>query len=1089
MHIQEIFLENFGASHRVSIPSLGPGLTVIIGSNEAGKSTLLEFVRSVFFGFRKKSARLNTYETVDGVPRRGWVSLVTEESGRIHLCRKEQIGAKGGVLSITDAQGRALDGTSVPLFDAALSRSGYESLFAFDLDQMRRLDQDVLRTRVMAAALGSVRVNPVEMRKELEDRLKKLTRRSARDPESLWALQAHIKEVDGKLRALSQKPEHYSRLRDELADLEVNRAVLAEHITEKDRQHRHLVDIMRVEQEWHKLIALDRELTHLEAAKKFPVNGVLRLEQCVERRMEAAREVRELEESLANVRNNLANLNPPREILEHAAEIHAVARQARLLAARPKQLEKLRFSVERRGERLREEISSLVGTWTLEQVSEFDSSLVLEQEIRRFMDLLRTAAENVRLLQPRVLESSERCARVQERIGKNRDELQRVLPLCKTYLSPDRRQQLHRWKELKNKIAELSHFLEDKTRSLQVRAAERLAVSAGIRSLQGEPRHSMPPLLFWTIITVLSAMMAGLLVLASRSSGAMFSFSAGLAGLGVPGLLMMIMGKIAAEKRHRNRIRKEVESREEKLEAIHRDLVIIEKERRGMQQRIQELSAAVREIAGEVLANRDASWKDVMQAEKESAAAEEPWRVRQVLEQRIKFDASDLQVEQNRKSEICWLVAAGEQELARAADAWASFLAEKGLAERLDPETALELVARLRDLKKRLPRIFEEENSLREMQREWATFVENVRDLDAILARPGPEEFSPLDRVDEWIRTEQEAVRIVAESELLRERSKEHEVRLNSGKKKIEDCDDQILALMEAAGSRNEEAFREMGALHQRYETAMRDRSAVVDSLVAGLGMSDEHVMRTYLAEQRWQEIRDTEAAAQSALKRLRQETEELARRGGMLTREIQSLEGEEETERLLQEREQYIAGLKKSAEEFVLVEVAAALLDKTLEMYELEKQPGILERSSRIFREITGGKYTRVLYRLDGHCIKAERKDGTRIDEDLLSRGTLEQLYLALRLAHLDSYHRENGSIPLLMDDVLVNFDFERAVRTARMLAEFSEDTNIQILFFTCHAHIADLFPDSVARILMEPANSVVRHVREHATGHVWTT
>ncbi len=56
-------------------------------------------------------------------------------------------------------------------------------------------------------------------------------------------------------------------------------------------------------------------------------------------------------------------------------------------------------------------------------------------------------------------------------------------------------------------------------------------------------------------------------------------------------------------------------------------------------------------------------------------------------------------------------------------------------------------------------------------------------------------------------------------------------------------------------------------------------------------------------------------------------------------------------------------------------------------------------------------------------------------------------------------------------MDDVLVNFDPARAERTAAMLTDFSEEAGIQMLFFTCHPHTADLFPQRVARVHLEAA------------------
>jgi uncharacterized protein YhaN len=51
MFIERIEVERFGALDRTSIDRLGPGVQVLYGTNETGKTTLLEFVRAVFFGF------------------------------------------------------------------------------------------------------------------------------------------------------------------------------------------------------------------------------------------------------------------------------------------------------------------------------------------------------------------------------------------------------------------------------------------------------------------------------------------------------------------------------------------------------------------------------------------------------------------------------------------------------------------------------------------------------------------------------------------------------------------------------------------------------------------------------------------------------------------------------------------------------------------------------------------------------------------------------------------------------------------------------------------------------------------------------
>ncbi len=87
-----------------------------------------------------------------------------------------------------------------------MDRGVYESLFAFDLDQMRHLDHENLRRKILAATVGSFDVSPLDVKSKLGDRLKTLGKKSQRDSEALWAMQAQIKDVDQKLSALAEEP-------------------------------------------------------------------------------------------------------------------------------------------------------------------------------------------------------------------------------------------------------------------------------------------------------------------------------------------------------------------------------------------------------------------------------------------------------------------------------------------------------------------------------------------------------------------------------------------------------------------------------------------------------------------------------------------------------------------------------------------------------------------------------------------------------------------------------------------------------------------------------------------------------------------
>jgi outer membrane biosynthesis protein TonB len=75
-----------------------------------------------------------------------------------------------------------------------------------------------------------------------------------------------------------------------------------------------------------------------------------------------------------------------------------------------------------------------------------------------------------------------------------------------------------------------------------------------------------------------------------------------------------------------------------------------------------------------------------------------------------------------------------------------------------------------------------------------------------------------------------------------------------------------------------------------------------------------------------------------------------------------------------------------------------------------------------------------------------------------VLSRGTREAVFIALRLSLAAAYARRGVMLPLILDDVLVNFDGDRALHAADTLRTFAE-LGHQVMMFTCHEHIADIF------------------------------
>ena len=76
------------------------------------------------------------------------------------------------------------------------------------------------------------------------------------------------------------------------------------------------------------------------------------------------------------------------------------------------------------------------------------------------------------------------------------------------------------------------------------------------------------------------------------------------------------------------------------------------------------------------------------------------------------------------------------------------------------------------------------------------------------------------------------------------------------------------------------------------------------------------------------------------------------------------------------------------------------------------------------------------------------------------LSRGTREQLYLALRFGLIREFGEHVESLPVIVDEILVNFDPDRTRRAAAAFSDISR-TN-QVLVFTCHPTMVEAFQDA---------------------------
>ena len=212
----------------------------------------------------------------------------------------------------------------------------------------------------------------------------------------------------------------------------------------------------------------------------------------------------------------------------------------------------------------------------------------------------------------------------------------------------------------------------------------------------------------------------------------------------------------------------------------------------------------------------------------------------------------------------------------------------------------------------------------------------------------------------------------------------------------------------------------------------------------------------------------------ETGLRALRADHTQMAEELGRVKADLAHLQTGSLAADAAQEAENALACVGRAAEEFVTFRLAAALLNRAVSRFQERNQDPALDRAGVLFAALTLGAYTGLETEYDDKdrtFLLAVRAGGARVRVEALSDGTRDQLFLAIRLALVEMHLRHNEPMPLVVDDILVHFDNQRAGAALKVLAALSQKT--QVLFFTHHAHLLEVarreVGDGVAVVRLE--------------------
>jgi uncharacterized protein YhaN len=404
------------------------------------------------------------------------------------------------------------------------------------------------------------------------------------------------------------------------------------------------------------------------------------------------------------------------------------------------------------------------------------------------------------------------------------------------------------------------------------------------------------------------------------------------------------------------------------------------------------------------------------------------------------------------------VLSAAKDEYQRVCSKWQDWLQNSGFSTELDRNGIFALIESIRRIKELIRKKEDAEKILLHVNERARTYLDRVNNVLTLCNL----QTTSLDNISQSTHLLDDSLkkqkRFKEKKEQLEEKTRELETREKTIQDIIACIENDIHNLIVEGGAENAEEFRKHSKTVQKRES-LQDRKNTLEIQLArliGCAPEIEKFMKEVIAESDPVTTDHSIEEFENEITLQERKRSEIMQDLGAKTNQISELEKNERLGELRLEEENLKARLREALSEWSVNALCYTLLNKAMTIYERERQPFVLTHAGRYLDKITRNRYVRVIKKADGNRLVVETPEGLQKSVSALSRGTAEQLYLSMRLAFIKEYANRVGTLPLIVDDILVNFDPQRAKTTIRLLNEVSKEN--QIIMFTCHPNTVEL-------------------------------
>lgn len=1104
MRIDRIDVQGFGSLSDQQYDLKRP-ITLFYGPNEAGKSTLLAFIRSVLFGIPNRSNMKERYEPLKSSLHGGMLVLCDEEGDKLTVKRigRNLEGSKRE--STPDVYWE--DGTPAPSSElrrwmGGVSAEVFKHIFAFGLDELqdlRTLQSDEVNSYIYSAGMGMHGNSVMQAEKSMTLEMDKLFKPRGRNQDVYTSLQK-LHKLEQELRQSKHQVGEYNQLSRELEQLEQGLRENQQQLAEIRRDKELAAKGIELWDAWFRREFLLLELQDIPKRVHFPEQSLTRYEKMKDDLHRITDEYELKQKKLGELTHHHAKTAEQLDfdLVDKQQLISDLYEQLPEVQKKKQMINELRQETSHDGAQLQQLLRQVSESWDEEQLERFPVTYQMKDQLRSYRDELSELKSRQAQLEQAYAQATSQITEKTSDLNllqNERDALQPVglseqlgLPEGSIALTLEAIEQVVDSKEKRIYNERELQASRERLEALQyqLHREERLVekhkrLQEQLQSLKMEEKSKLQSRdrrfkIGLALGTMLSFLISAYLWMQGEVIGAVSVFTFMIGASGIAGWFLSRKRRVD----NKNDGSKfavgtldqiENESVNDALSVITELNDRIEKEQQKYSELMRHMDtdlAKLHVLVGEkeaaaaspsdqldlpsLIEGRSSELSSFVRARNElrQALNQEQFLCKQISQVKVEIDQLEqhlLTVQEDidivRKQQADWTIR------------WGEWLAKEHirLSEQLKPEHVLDLVPLIERGKELLFSCKQKKQKLNQLIKECSAFEDKVKTVSS-------EDYASQDvlytvrRMKEQLdlsrQIELDVIYFMKQIHALEDELKQLHNIQNSKQQDIRE-------LWRLAEAENESQFLEHARDAQRTAKLEEELRQINIQMKAWQGSFENTAFQELFhrydlnqLKERLAQLEQEEQAIQILL------NDQLEQRG-RLNNELERLQQEEHHAIQLLQLEEASARLQAVAKSWGVRALAVSLIRQARDVYERERQPGVIVKASEMFEQLTTGAYTKVMSPLGEKTIRVRSRDSAWMEPAMLSKGTREQLYLSMRFALVEAFANARGvTLPLVMDDIFVNFDSRRLSQSIEVLNNMSKQH--QIIMFTCHEHVRDL-------------------------------